>query len=439
MGGMVVLATLALGCGENAMFPTTTDQDTAGFPTTTGQDAVFLTTIDPNGTPLSTFDVGLASDQFVPFVKVDASGNIWVARNDVTHSINAFNPNDMVVKFTPTGAVLLTVKGPMRSPSSIAFDPSGNIYIGGIPDGGSLSASQIYKYDSNGNFLTSFGLLTGPLLGADWNGLVLATGDRLFGTTGNPHSVQEFSVSGTHINSTGSFDGTLRIGRSLALTPGGNTLWNYQPKNGPGEDFIVEYDLNLNVISSFGLDPLGNPFLYGLNTLANGNIVTRDAFNSQILEMSPNGTLVNAIDVFAIDQGLGFRRGFAVDGDENFLITHLAPLAQTVVIDIKPGSDPNSINTKSKGVIPVAILGGTDFDVRDVDVTTLTFGPSDATPAHEAGGHFEDVNDDGFGDLVSHYRTQDAGLNPGDTEACVDAATMSGTPIHGCDAVRIVK
>src|SRR5207245_457277 len=44
-----------------------------------------------------------------------------------------------------------------------------------------------------------------------------------------------------------------------------------------------------------------------------------------------------------------------------------------VSIDIKPGSFPNSINTKNEGVVPVAILGGTGIDVTLVDLTTLKF------------------------------------------------------------------
>jgi hypothetical protein len=112
---------------------------------------------------------------------------------------------------------------------------------------------------------------------------------------------------------------------------------------------------------------------------------------------------------------------------------------ENIDIDIKPGSFPNSINTKSKGVIPVAILGSAEFDVTLVDTSTLEFGPAGASPAHRAGGHVEDVNRDGLMDLVSHYRTRETGLAPGDTEACVVGETNDGTRIRGCDSVKIVK
>jgi hypothetical protein len=44
-----------------------------------------------------------------------------------------------------------------------------------------------------------------------------------------------------------------------------------------------------------------------------------------------------------------------------------------VEIDIKPGSYPNCFNINGHGVIPVAILGSADFDVAQIDVTTLDF------------------------------------------------------------------
>lgn len=133
-----------------------------------------------------------------------------------------------------------------------------------------------------------------------------------------------------------------------------------------------------------------------------------------------------------------FNNGIDVDGDGVLEFTTITEeQADIVEIDIKPGSDPNSINTKSKGLVPVAILGSDTFDVLDVDVTTLAFGPDGATPVHN--GHLEDVNDDGFTDLVTHYKQKETGLASSDTEACITGLLLDATPIDACDLVKIVK
>jgi hypothetical protein len=114
-----------------------------------------------------------------------------------------------------------------------------------------------------------------------------------------------------------------------------------------------------------------------------------------------------------------------------------------VDIDIKPGSFPNSINTRSMGLVPVAILGSEDFDVTTIDVTTLMFGT--ASPAHDLTDldtyfeHLQDVNEDGWLDLVSHYKQKETGIGCFDTEATLSGnllATGPGPLIEGTDSVN---
>jgi len=114
----------------------------------------------------------------------------------------------------------------------------------------------------------------------------------------------------------------------------------------------------------------------------------------------------------------------------------------SVSIDIKPGSDPNSINPGSKGVIPVAILTTETFDATTVDPDTVHFGPDGAPVDIRGGGKLKaaikDVDHDGESDLIMHFRTQQTGIAPGDTEACLTGQTFDGQAIVGCDSVRTV-
>jgi len=113
------------------------------------------------------------------------------------------------------------------------------------------------------------------------------------------------------------------------------------------------------------------------------------------------------------------------------------PLPDQLEIDVKPGDTQNAIPLRGRGVIPVAVLGAEDFNVEHLDVTTLRFGPSGARPVHRSGGHREDVNGDGFIDLISHYRTSETGLAAGATEADL-RAKIGQASFVACDAVQII-
>jgi hypothetical protein len=119
-------------------------------------------------------------------------------------------------------------------------------------------------------------------------------------------------------------------------------------------------------------------------------------------------------------------------------IKFIGAATQIVGIDIKPGSDPNSINPSLDGDLPVAIFGSDSFDVADVDVATLAFGPIGASFDHSHGPHFEDLSGDGLTDLMVHFRIEETGIVLGEMQACVAGETLDRTPFEGCDAVRTV-
>ena len=108
-----------------------------------------------------------------------------------------------------------------------------------------------------------------------------------------------------------------------------------------------------------------------------------------------------------------------------------------MTIDIKPGSDANTINVNSKGIIRVAILSDAGFDASTVDTSTVAFGPSGAGVVH-VGGHIDDVNRDGFNDLLLHFKTAETGIACGDTSASLSGTTFGGEAIQGTDSVTAV-
>jgi len=112
-----------------------------------------------------------------------------------------------------------------------------------------------------------------------------------------------------------------------------------------------------------------------------------------------------------------------------------------VNIDIKPGSDPNSINLSSAGVIPVAILSSETFDATTVDPVTVSLAGAGVKMAGKSGkylSHECDVNSDGLLDLVCQVLTEDWTIETGATIAVLEAETYDGQSIRGEDSVRIV-
>lgn len=109
-----------------------------------------------------------------------------------------------------------------------------------------------------------------------------------------------------------------------------------------------------------------------------------------------------------------------------------------VKIEIKPPSTPPvSINPRSEGVTPVAVLGSATFQVSSIDPASLRFGPGEATPSPNH-VHFEDVNGDGIIDLVAQFPTQKIGIRCNDTALFLTGKTTSGAAIQGSEELQTV-
>lgn len=154
---------------------------------------------------------------------------------------------------------------------------------------------------------------------------------------------------------------------------------------------------------------------------------------------SDGGSFDNLGSSGAVDGGtvvLGAKQ----DRDNGLLSgsAYVFDLGISVVIDIKPGSDSNSINLSSNGKIPVAVLTTDTFDATQIDPLTVSFGPAGAGEAHGR-AHVVDIDADGDADLVLHFNRQDTGIACGDTEAALTGQTFSGQAVTGSDTLRAVK
>ena len=128
------------------------------------------------------------------------------------------------------------------------------------------------------------------------------------------------------------------------------------------------------------------------------------------------------------------------------------PPTLLVSIDIKPGSCPNPLNVKSKGVLPVVILGTEDFDVTEVSsallegVEPIRIDYDDvATPFEGALCDCHEVGPDGYLDLTLKFDTQEIVAALGDVEdgdvlpLTLLVTLVDGTVIEGSDCIIIRK
>jgi hypothetical protein len=137
-------------------------------------------------------------------------------------------------------------------------------------------------------------------------------------------------------------------------------------------------------------------------------------------------------------------------------------------LDIKPGSCPNSFNPRSKGVLPVALVGTDAFDVMDVDIASLMLSRADgvggyampnegppgphstygdtATPFDGELCDCHEMEGDGITDLNMKFKTQEVvaalelgTMMPGtEVELVVSGTLLVGTAFTASDCIAVV-
>ena len=178
---------------------------------------------------------------------------------------------------------------------------------------------------------------------------------------------------------------------------------------------------------------------------------TADYFIVNLELEAPGGTFAPDLDIptdlTALTPFNGFSRDSSLDLLLRFTVGNVAlvpePSTLDFDLDIKPGSLPNSVNLKSKGVLPVAILGTNEFDVTEVNISTLLFGdPNGGTAVSPLRSDLEDVSGDGLLDLTLKFSMPDlveqGVLGPDTIEGLVTGKLFNGTPFEGMDSIRIV-
>jgi sugar lactone lactonase YvrE len=406
-------------------------------------DSGIITTIAGSGSESFGGDGGPATDAGLNSpngVALDAAGNLFIADSDNVRIRRVDAESGIITTVAGNGSVIFSGDGGPAtsagmSTDGVALDAAGNFFIA----------------DSRANRIRRVDAATGIITTVAGNGIYEFSGDHGPATSAG-----------------------LRYPRGIALDANGN-LYIADTKNRRIRRVDAATGIIITVAGDgdFGFNGDGGPATstslwepYGVVPDAAGNLYIADTHNHRIRRVDAISGIITTVagsdgSGFSGDGGeattasLSIPVGVALDAAGNLLIAdprtdRIRQVADAIItiavdIDIKPGDSSNAVAPAKQSVIPVAILGSESFDVSEVDGTTLNFATGMATPVHDLddpgvfADHLEDVNGDGFTDLVSHYRTEETGIALRDTMACLSGETLAGVPIEGCDDIRVVR
>jgi DNA-binding beta-propeller fold protein YncE len=336
-----------------------------------GEAPDFLTVWGEYGTGDGQFD-------FPNGIAVDSAGNVYVADTG----------NDRIQKFDAIGTYLTQWDGSegdggrFSQPKGIAVDSKGNVYVA------DTSNNRIQKFDADGTHVThwgEYGVGDGEF-SSPMDIAVDGAGNVYVADTFN-NRIQKFDADGTHVTHWGEYgvgDGEFIYPMGIAVDSAGNVYVADYYNNR-----IQKFDADGTHVTQWGEYGVGDgEFSYpmGIAVDGAGNVYVADTGNDRIQKFELDGEgEYEYVTKWDGSDGAGqfsWPMGIAVDGAGNVYVVdtgnyRIQKFGNPFIdpdIDIRPWSCRNPLNMRSRGVLPVAILGGDGFCVETIDVSTITLG-----------------------------------------------------------------
>lgn len=359
---------------------------------------------------------------------VDGSGDVYIAGHflNTAHfgsfSLTSSGGQDVfVAKYSPAaGAWEWARKGGgsgVDFGSEVKLDSEGNLYLTGIfagtaQFGGAMMTAGAGNFWDRAYFVLKYDS-AGTLLWAKQ-----APGVGYFAG----HGIAVDAEDSVYLS--GTFLGTATIGDTTITSEGYDNVYVAKFNPAGGNEWVVHSQGSMyHVASNLGIDAYGGIYLAGwfLKTAGFGeNLLT---------SVSPNAYVAK----------MGLAREPAIE-------------LLAVRLEIRPGSCTNPVQTKSAGVLPLAVLGMEDFDLSTIDLATVGLWRADGVGGSVAPLRtgFEDVEEcglaaDGIPDLIIKFDTAELvevlelnGLAKGvEVELVISGAAGEGAEFAGADTIVI--
>ncbi len=404
------------------------------------QGTVFVVSTNNNAI-LDQIPLGIGFPFQMAITPDGTTGYLAVSRK--AGAITSNGPNRVDVIDTETNAITTTIPigGSNYGPTGVAITPDGNrVYVT------NRGSARVEVIDTQNNtFVKSIAVGSGPVgIATTPDGTRAYVANRRVSTSTVIDTVSETVTATIPV-----VIGPSSSATSVAITPDGNRAY-------------ITYFTGSR-IAVIDIDPLSSTFnqqtaiitttgdiLKEITTVPDGTLAfvcSKNTGEMLVIDTDPSSptfhTQIGAVPVgtspFGVaGQDLSTTVAY-VSIEDAVQVIGLETIP--VIIDIKPGSDPNCFNNDGHGVIPVAILGSLDFDVNAIDANTVVLygmGVKEVGKGNKLLAHIEDVNADGYDDLLVQIQDSDGVFQQEYTVAVLTGNLFDGASFQGSDSICIV-